>query len=117
MFCVLEKDEKTYNYLKNFIIHMHENREDPLVQLDNLIQKGEIQRHLVINGYAENDKLESLNWVKSYACDFRSYLNTMKIAALYWSLSHRNEELTWEAFCELADRINDKKPYLDAIHT
>lgn len=116
MFCVLEKDGKTYNYMQQVLQYIRENRIDSLARLDNFIQKGEIKEHLRLNGFHEDDRLEAVNWVNRYACSFREYLNTIKVAALLWSVSHKHDELTWDAFCALADELNAKKTCLDAIH-
>jgi len=116
MFCILEKDHKTYSYLQKFIEYIKENKMDYIHQLDNYIQKDEISEHLKINGFSENDRAEIMNWIYKYSSEFRQYLNTIKIAALLWVINFGEKELTWENFCKLEDELNQKKVCLDTLH-
>ena len=116
MFCILEKDDKTFHYLKKIISYIKENKMDCILELDTFIQKGEILDHLRINGFQENDREEMCRWVEKHGRSFREYLNTMKIAAVVWVTLFDDRELTWEDFCQLEDKLNSKKNCLDAIH-
>ncbi len=116
MFCVLEKDEKTYRLLKLMIATIRENRIESLVKLDNVLQKDEIRTHLYLNRFPENDRAEMLRWIEQHGRGFRTYLNTMKVAAMMWTWAEDGRELSWEDFRRLADRVNSTKAALEAIH-
>jgi hypothetical protein len=116
MFCILEKDEKTHDYVQLVIAHLRQGRIDGLVELDNTLQNGEILHHLHLNRLPEDHGDEMLAWIENHAQGFRDYLNTIKVAALMWIWAEETKDLAWDDFCRLADRINSLKPCLDAIH-
>lgn len=116
MFCFLEKDEKTYRYLRMVIEHIRENRVDGLVKLDNVLQTHEIRNHLYLNRLPENDREEMINWIHRHGKGFRDYLNTIKVAAMMWIWAEETKDLSWEDFCRLVDRLDSTKACLDAIH-
>lgn len=98
-----------------FIDHLREHKGD-IVKLDNIIQKNEIENHLKNNGFNDENNNEKINWIKNNGKLFREYLNTIKVAALIWYVAKPKEELTWEKFCTLEDRLNNNKCCLDMIH-
>jgi hypothetical protein len=116
MFCILEKNDKTFEYTTKFIAYIRQNKLDKIVVLENDLQKGEIKNHLCTNSFPEDDRAEMINWIHKYAGGFRYYLNTLKIAAMMWCYAKAGEELTWADYCGLADWINSTQPCLDAIH-
>jgi len=116
MFCLLEKDEKTYRYLKMVIEHVRGNRDVSLLKLDNALQTGEIRTHLYLNRFPEDDRDEMMNWILRHGKGFRAYLNTIKVAAMMWSWAEETKELSLEDFCRLVDRLDSTKVLLDAIH-
>ena len=116
MFCVLEKDDKTYRYLQMVIAHIRGNKVDSLMKLDNILQTSEIRTHLYLNRFPQNDREEMINWISRHGSGFRDYLNTMKVAAMMWCWAEDRKELSWEDYCRLVDRLNSTKTCLDAIH-
>ena len=115
LFCVLEKDEKTYCYLLDCIKYMRMRGTKSLTQLDNQLQAAEIALHLKINGLSEKDTTEKIRWIQKYGRGFREYLNTIKIAAIAWCA--KSEDMpTWEEFCKLTEQIDSTKHGLDSIH-
>ena len=115
LFCVLEKDQKTYCYLLDCIKYMRTKGTKNLTQLDNELQAAEIALHLKINALSEKDTTEKIRWIQKYGRGFREYLNTIKIAAIAWCAKSEDEP-TWEEFCKLVEQIGSKKKYLDGIH-
>jgi hypothetical protein len=115
-FCELEKDQKTFMYFKKYIELVKQDDNDPSV-LDNQFQISEIYEHLRLNGYSYNDSQEIHNWIKKNGKPFRNYLNTIKIVYLVWHCMEKDwEDITWEEFCKLEDKINEvKKICLDKI--
>lgn len=116
MFCILEKNEKTYKYLQMVVEYLREKKVDGFVQLDNQLQRSEILNHLHLNRLPADDREEMLKWIQDYGKGFRDYLNTIKVAALMWSWAEERKELSWEDFYGLAERLNSVKACLDAIH-
>ena len=116
MFCILEKDEKTYRYLQMVIAIIREKKIESLPKLDNILQTHEIKNHLNLNRLPENDREEMMKWILRHGKGFRDYLNTIKVAAMMWSWAEEKKELSWEAFCRLVDRLDSTKECLDAIH-
>ncbi len=116
MFCTLEKDEKTYRYLRMVIAYIRENRTEGFQQMDNILQVHEIENHLYLNRLPENDREEMVSWIHRHGRGFRVYLNTIKVAALMWSWAEEVKQISWEDFCRLVARLNATKACLDAIH-
>jgi hypothetical protein len=107
LFCKLEKDEKTFTYLKKYI---HDISIKDSVKIDNDIQMKEIQIHCKLNGISVHDCNEITKWVTENGKQFRNYLNSIKIVYLVWHcLGHDWEDITWDEFCFLEDRINSVK--------
>lgn len=115
-FCILEKDKKTFEFLKRYILTLNQNQQT-CHQLDNHIQAEEIKKHLITNGYTDKNQAEILKWIKNNSQNFRDYLNSIKIAYLVCTCMDRDwNQLTWEDFCLLQDRINAQKAMiLDTI--
>ena len=116
MFCIMEKDDKTYGYVRLVIDHLRQDKIAGFVQLDNMLQLDEILNHLHRNRLPESHRDEVLAWIENYGQGFRDYLNTIKVAALMWTWAEDSKDPSWEDFCRLAERINTVKPCLDAIH-
>ena len=115
LFCVLEKDQKTYRYLLDCIKYIRMKDARSLTHLDNELQAAEIALHLKINGLSEDDTTEKIRWIQKYGRGFREYLNTIKIATIAWCTKSENEP-TWEEFCKLTEQIDSTKNGLDSIH-
>jgi len=121
-FCIIENEQKAFDIVKLYYIKTHGSSENDqlkiLHNLDNEIQFHEISTHCYLNGTPEHERLqEHINWINAYGASFRSYLNTLKILFLTLDAAHTNfEDLTFEEFCKIKDRINDHKAFLSVIH-
>jgi len=115
LFCILEKDQKTYRYLLDFITYTRKKDAVSLVRLDNDIQAAEIALHLKLNGLSEKDAPEKTVWVQKYGRSFREYLITIMIAAIAWCANNEGTP-TWDEFCKLTEHIDSTKSFLDGIH-
>jgi len=116
-FCRLEKDEKSYRLVLLYMEHFLQNREHCL-KLDNTIQWEEIQNHLNRNGLNKDNYEEIQRWITQYSASFRSYLNTLKLAAVSLiSAGYQPCNMSWECYCSAGDRLNGLKEYcLDSIY-
>lgn len=113
---MLENDEKTYEYVKN-CLELLEKRDKNIIGLDNMIQKKEIEDHLKNRGIDYNNfedrNEETIFWINQYACDFRSYLNTIKIAAgLLHFKGIKSDYLSHEDFDDCCIAVNNLKDFL-----
>jgi len=119
--CILEKDNKTYDYFKRYLAILGlddikssletslkiENLPKKVFFLDNMIQKEEIELHLEANKHILDQPAEALNWIEKNGKGFRNYLQTIKIACVAWSfLRLPYTDFTWTKFCNLVDEFN-----------
>jgi len=116
-FCHLEKDQKTFRLILMYLEHFKYNSGSCL-KLDNTIQWEEIKHHLYINGMTEDNQQEIHKWIAEHSQSFRSYLNTVKIAAMVLlSQGMTKETLSWECYCDMEDQLNLlKENCLDSIY-
>lgn len=115
-FCILENDEKSFEYVQN-CLSLLEKRDKTMIGFDNQIQKKEIESHISRKGIDVNNfedrNSETIFWINQYACDFRSYLNTLKIAAgLLHYKGIKSDSLTREEFQNCCDAVNNLKDFL-----
>jgi len=115
LFCELEKDKKTFEYFKTYI-QAFLDQEDS-VEIDNEIQIKEIHEHLLRHGLSYNNNDEIKNWIKKNSKPFRNYLNSIKIIYLVYHCQGNNwNNITWDEFCIIEDKINSiKEKLLDKI--
>jgi hypothetical protein len=106
-FCKLEKDKKTFEYVKQYLLWYSQNH-DNFLELDSQIQLLEIKNHLENNNY-DDRTTEMLDWIKQNSEKFRIYLNTIKIFFTVWYCSHGEQEINWEEFCFTVDKISEIK--------
>lgn len=115
MICKIEHDEKTFNYFKEYLQFL-ENYNSTSLILDNRIQYKEILIHLERNGFNKNSDDEVFNWIKNNGKKFRLYLDTLKIIYIIWKCLDKNlEDLNWNDFSKLTDKINSLAEKCDAI--
>ena len=113
-FSILEKDEKTFSYFKQYVQYLEETGNTCLI-LDNKIQSAEIQEHLKsigLNGESpEGEKKREISrWIKDNARPFRDYLNSIKIAYVVWKgLGKEWKDMTWEEFVRIEELLNNLK--------
>lgn len=107
-FCKLEKDQKTYEYFKKYIIWYGGNKGKDFLEIDSKIQADEIKKHLELNKTRDNNQ-EILEWIKKYSERFRLYLNSLKVIFVIWYCSGYEKEPDWEKFCFIVERLNGIK--------
>ncbi len=112
-FCILEKDRKTFDYVKMYVEFLENNGSTCLV-LDNQIQSEEIKDHLRRVGSDANlegiKKREVTRWIKENARPFRDYLNSIKLIYVVWKcMGNEWKEITWEEFVKIQERLNKLK--------
>lgn len=115
-FCSLEKDEKTFYYIKRYLDIIKQGfGEYEVKKLDNTIQKEEIVKHLENNSIeigTDTANMECIKWSEENSENFRIYLNSIKIAAIvvYDEIKqYGDNDLTFNKFESLADTINNLK--------
>jgi len=115
-FCKLEKDQKTFKMIQSYIRELNHSPKS-CQQIDNLIQAEEIRHHLNINHLPSKDQEEILHWIQRHSQEFREYLNSLKLVYLVCHCMEKDwNEITWEEFCRIEDRINAQKArVLDTI--
>lgn len=115
MFCILEQDDKTFCYLKRYLDAG--NNTYKVFQLDNIIQREEIEVHLNINNKNNLDAGEMLEWVKRYSPQFREYINTIKLLAMLFMIEGKNSSnITYEEYIEKEKSLNKVDKLFFTIH-
>ncbi len=119
MFCELEPDQKTFEYIQYYLHYYQDNQDCDFLLLDKEIQMNELQWHLDsrhLSNYEAKTK-EALDWIRENAKPFRSYLNTIKMVFVVWHcMGNEWKDITWEEFCKIRNRMNDiKNVCLDTI--
>lgn len=112
-FCILNKETKTYNYMKKYLTFIKDNR-GCIISFDNKIQKEELNNHLRINNIKDDRKnIEVENWIYNHAENFRTFLNSIKILALMVE----SDDCSFDKFCILVDKYNSiKMSLIDSIY-
>ncbi len=114
-FCKLEKDQKTYEYLKKYLIWHVENKGKDFLELDSKIQLDEIRQHLELNK-ADNKNQEILEWIKKYSERFRLYLNSIKVIFAVWHCVGYEGPPDWNKFCSIVEKLDEiRETCLDGI--
>ena len=109
-FSELEKDSKTFEYLKEYLNHWNSDSKKDFSKLDMDIQTREIVTHLYLNGKSGSDNAEIINWIQKYGAQFRAYLNSIKLVFLVWHCMGRDlNQISWEDYCQLRDKMNEIK--------
>lgn len=118
-FSLLEKDEKTYIYVKRYLSYL-KNKKGSLLKLQNDFQIEEIQIHLKnhnIKGEEESN-IESITWIKHHGDKFRIYLNSLKILALMaldCKCSCNKDDFSYVDFCKSVDIICNNRELVEDI--
>ena len=122
LFCKLENDQKTYDYLKQYLDFLYENKSlntKSILFLDNMIQHQELHMHLYTkmidpNEDSERKHKEVEEWIKTNAKNFRQYLSSIKLFACIANLKgyEKGDDLSIENFNSLCDSINGLKDIL-----
>ena len=112
-YCILEKDDKTYNYVREYVRAIQEGK--PSICVDVCLQKKEIELHLYLNHYDGQDQRGIKEWIETYSCNFRAYLNSLKMLALYLNILNQsnkeifNSNIPYDVFCRAINLWNDRK--------
>jgi hypothetical protein len=116
MFCLLEKDQKTYDYFIYYTMAIESHVID-LSEADAILHDKEIRTHLYLNQITPKDETEKILWIREYGKKFRHYLNTLKILAIMWHISKDSSEvMTIDIFYTMVDKLNAMNSYLELIH-
>lgn len=115
LFCIIEEDEKTFNFLTQYVAECHTATETR--NLDNTLQIIEIQRHILANCIPEEHaNHEALSWVEDHSAKFRLYLNSIKVLwAAHILLRGPETKLTFEEFKTMKKNYVYVKPILSTI--
>lgn len=120
-FCYLENDNKTFDYVKEYLSVLRAG--DSPLTLDITIQKREIEAHLIRNAIPSSDQKAITDWIEKNSANFRSYLNSIKMVALFLfyvkKAEHIPEEspLPFELFTEAVAFWNERKiEVVDSIY-
>lgn len=112
-FCYLEKDEKTFDYVKHYLQVMKNG--ESTTPLDITIQRLEIEHHLNANGISHTDRKAISEWIENNSANFRIYLNSLKMVALFIyyvkKAEHLAEEnqISFDLFTEAVAYWNERK--------
>lgn len=112
-FCYLEKDQKTYQYVMEYLGVMKDGQST--VPLDITIQRKEIERHMERNGISPSDQPAISAWIEANSANFRSYLNSLKMVALFLFYIKKTENgpdavpLPFELFMDAIGYWNERK--------
>lgn len=105
-FSSLDRNEKTFNLLCLYLKEISENRQRCCI-LDNRIQADEIRAFLGKNNKTPQNDLDVQSWIKEYSKEFRSMLNSVKLAAvLLLSQGITEEKMDWKCFCRIEETLN-----------
>jgi hypothetical protein len=116
MFCILEKDSKTFDYFKRYAACFEVG--SACLEVDNAIQAHELRTHLRTHGFSENDTQAKLSWIAEYGRSFREYLNSIKLMYVICKVAHKNPvDLSREEFTKLEDEINHQRHCLSTMYT
>jgi len=114
MFCVLEKDLKTFEYFKRYTDCFEDMK--GCIDIDNRIQAEEMEEHLKSHGYESSNTQEKLAWVANNGKPFREYLNTIKLVYVLCKAEGLNPKtLSLDHFTQLEERLNSLKHCLASI--
>lgn len=114
MFCILEKDTKTFTLFQRYILcfeHGHSS-----LELDNSIQAEELRLHLEMNGLGADNTAAKLDWISTHGKAFRDYLNTIKLVYFVCKVSNMDPRTMTEGeFASLEERVNLERACLSTI--
>lgn len=117
MFSVMEKNRKTFELVRRYIVYLKENN-CTCTSLDNHIEMVEIKNWLKKVSAEDHDNEAIANWIRDNGKSFRDYLNTVKLIYLIWFCTGSHKEtISWEDFCKIGDNLNNiKNTCLDSIY-
>lgn len=115
LFCIIEEDEKTFDYLTKYVTNCHNETETRI--LDNTLHIIEMQQHILSKCIPdEHANHEALNWVEDNGVRFRLYLNSIKILWVsHILLRGPAAKLTFEEFKVMKQNYIFAKPILSTV--
>jgi len=115
VFCILEKDQKTFSYFRRFAQCFETGAS--CLEVDNTIQAEEMAAHLAANNLSPGDTAAKLDWVARNGHSFRNYLNTIKLVYVLCKATGKDPLLLdEEAFTTLEDRVNGLRDCLTTMY-
>ena len=119
MFCILEKDIKTFTIFQRYIRCFEENGSESAevsLELDNRIQAEELRVHLEINHLSPNNTAAKLEWISTHGKAFRDYLNTIKLVYFVCKVTGVDpRSLNEDGFAALEETVNRERACLSSI--
>jgi hypothetical protein len=121
LFCKIEKDDKTYKYLKDYLNFLSNpaKENNNILFLDNKIQHEELNMHLYYHEIdpckeSKEKECELESWIQNNGKPFRQYLSSIKLLALisYSKGFKKGLDLDFKSFTELCDNFNNLKELL-----
>ena len=109
-FSCLEKDDKTFYYVKEYYGRVCCNETLCICDID--IQRHELEDHLKNNNKDLHDNKEVALWIEKNSRNFRTYINSIKLLTFFiFSNNQINhiENLDKGTFCTYIDIWNNKK--------
>ncbi len=108
VFCLLEKDDKTYNYVKEYY-KVVKTGNSPM-KVDAGIQKIEIERRLCLECIDPEDCTAVYRWIRENSPGIRSYLNSLKMLAFsIYFMNLRGSGFSFKLFCRAVNIWNGRK--------
>lgn len=113
--CKLEKDGKSFMYVKMYMEMCEEDKIKELFSVENKLQIKEIEDHCKNNGISDVNR-EALIWINNWAEGYRIYLSSLKMVVFILKCAGRRaKDITWEEFCEIEDKVNNMHYFLNSI--
>lgn len=114
MFCILEKDIKTFTLFQRYIDCFESASSS--TAFDNRIQAEELRLHLEINHLSKSDTAAKLEWISTHGKAFREYLNTIKLVFFVCRVTGTDpRSLDEEGFATLEETVNRERNCLETI--
>lgn len=114
MFCILEKDIKTFTLFQRYIDCFENDRSS--IELDNRIQAEELRLHLEMNHLSPGDTSAKLDWISNHGKAFRDYLNTIKLIYFVCRVTNLDPKTLDEGrFAQLEETVNRERTCLETI--
>lgn len=121
-FCNIDDEPKAFEIVKLYHYKTEgikqEKEKEILNRIDNELQIKEMQAHLIRNNVVEERQTsEKIDWALQHGHSFRIYLNTLKVLCLVLEAHCVDfDDLTFEEFCEIKNRVNQHQAFLNIIH-
>ena len=117
-FCFIEKNKNTFGHIQDYYNAI--KRGKPTIVIDSSIQCKEIENFLSENNLTPDDREAINKWIQANSSHIRSYLNSIKMLALYFFISSKSSGkakiFSFDLFCKIADLWNERKiNFIDTV--